>query len=74
MRESPSEPVRSFAEAITRCDVDAALAMRDPEVAFREGRATRRQSFAQRDDAVSRLSSPVDSRDRFNLDQVFGAG
>jgi ketosteroid isomerase-like protein len=28
------EPVRRFAEAITRCDADAALAVCDPEVEF----------------------------------------
>ena len=33
--EPPSdEPVRRFAAAITRCDVDAALAVCDPEVEF----------------------------------------
>ena len=33
--EPPSdEPVRRFAAAITRCDVDAALAVCDPDVEF----------------------------------------
>jgi ketosteroid isomerase-like protein len=34
MGANSDDPVRCFAEAITRCDVDAALAVCDPEVAF----------------------------------------
>jgi ketosteroid isomerase-like protein len=34
MSEQSDEPVRRFAEAITRCDTDAALLVCDPEVEF----------------------------------------
>lgn len=34
MTNQSDEPVRRFAEAITRCDIDAALLLCDPEVEF----------------------------------------